>query len=110
MKHITPCLWFDGNAEEAVKFYISIFKNSKIKSMARYGEAAAQMSGQPKGSVLTIMFELQGQEFMALNGGPNFKFTQAVSFMVNCENQEEIDRMWNALSGPGSGGEESMCG
>lgn len=114
MKHITPCLWFDSNAEEAVQFYTSIFKSerggSKIKDIAHYGESAAKMSGRPKGSVMTVMFELQGQEFMALNGGPMFKFTEAVSFMVNCENQEEVDRYWEALSGPGSGGEEGPCG
>jgi len=113
MEHITPCLWFDDNAEEAVTFYISIFKDrggSKIKETSRYGEAAAAASGRPKGSVLTIMFEILGQEFMALNGGPVFKFNEAVSFMVNCDTQDEIDRTWNALSGPGSGGEESSCG
>ena len=110
MKHITPCLWFDTNAEEAVKFYTSLFPNSKIKHTTRYGDAAAKASGQPKGSVLTIMFEMLGQEYMALNGGPIFKFTEAISLMVMCENQQEIDRLWNALAGPDSGGEESQCG
>jgi predicted 3-demethylubiquinone-9 3-methyltransferase (glyoxalase superfamily) len=107
MKHITPCLWFDSNAEEAAKFYTSIFKNSKIKNIACYGESGSLASHQPKGSVMTVLFELQGQEFMGLNGGPLFKFSEAVSFMVYCENQEEIDRYWKALS---EGGEEGPCG
>ena len=110
MKQITPCLWFDDNAEDAAKFYTSIFKNSRIKHIARYDEATAAASGQPKGSVLTVLFELHGQEFMGLNGGPMFKFNEAVSFMIMCDNQEEVDRYWNALSGPGSGGQESQCG
>jgi len=108
MKHITPCLWFDKNAEEAVNFYLSVFKNSKIKTTAYYGEAASKASGQPKGSVLTIHFELNGQEFMALNGGPVFKFNEAVSFMVMCEDQKEIDHYWNSLTS--GGGQESQCG
>jgi len=110
MKHITPCLWFDNNAEEAVKFYTSVFPKSKIKNTTHYGEAASKASGQPKGSVLTILFELLGQEIMALNGGPIFKFTEAISLMVMCETQQEIDQIWNALAGPGSGGQESQCG
>jgi predicted 3-demethylubiquinone-9 3-methyltransferase (glyoxalase superfamily) len=102
-KKITPFLWFDDQAEEAVNFYISVFKNSKIGDVRRYGD---DVPG-PKGKVMTISFELDGQEFMALNGGPQFKFTEAISFFVNCENQEEIDRLWYTLS---EGGEESMCG
>jgi predicted 3-demethylubiquinone-9 3-methyltransferase (glyoxalase superfamily) len=110
MKHITPCLWFDDNAEEAVKFYASIFKDVKVKHIARYSESGAAVSGRPKGSVMTVTFELQGQEFVGLNGGPMFKFSEAVSFMVYCESQEEVDRYWKALCGPGSGGEEGPCG
>jgi len=107
MQKITPCLWFDSNAEEAVKFYASLFKNSKIKSITRYSEEAAKASGRPKGSVLTVAFQLEGQEFLALNGGPIFKFTEAVSFIVNCATQAEVDRLWEELS---EGGEEGQCG
>jgi predicted 3-demethylubiquinone-9 3-methyltransferase (glyoxalase superfamily) len=107
MQKLTPCLWFDDKAEEAVKFYASIFKNSKIKSITRYSEDAAKVSGRPKGSVLTVAFQLAGQEFLALNGGPIFKFTEAVSFIVNCETQAEIDRLWEKLS---EGGEKGQCG
>jgi predicted 3-demethylubiquinone-9 3-methyltransferase (glyoxalase superfamily) len=104
---ITPFLWFDDKAEEAAKFYTSIFKNSKIGKMIRYDEEAAQASGRPAGSVMTVEFQLEGQEFVALNGGPHFKFTEAVSFVVNCEAQEEVDYFWSKLS---AGGEESRCG
>lgn len=107
MQTITPCLWFDDKAEEAAKFYVSIFKNSKLGPMTRYGEAGANVSGRPKGSVMTVTFEIEGQEFVALNGGPLFKFTEAVSFMVKCETQQEIDEMWEKLS---QGGEEGPCG
>jgi predicted 3-demethylubiquinone-9 3-methyltransferase (glyoxalase superfamily) len=107
MQKITPCLWFDGNAEEAVNFYISIFKNSKIVSVARYGQAGAEASGQPKESVMTVTFELEGQRFLALNGGPEFKFTEAISFMVNCATQERVDQLWEKLS---DGGQEIQCG
>ena len=107
MQKITPCWWFDDQAEEAVKFYASIFKNSKIKSITRYSEDAAKVSGRPKGSVLTVAFKLAGQEFLALNGGPIFKFTEAVSFIVNCQTQAEVDRLWEKLS---EGGEEGQCG
>jgi len=100
-------LWFDDQAEEAVKFYASIFKNSKIKSITRYSEDAAKVSGRPKGSVLTVAFKLAGQEFLALNGGPIFKFTEAVSFIVNCKTQAEVDRLWEKLS---EGGEKGQCG
>ena len=107
MQKITPCWWFDDQAEEAVKFYASIFKNSKIKSITRYSEDAAKVSGRPKGSVLTVAFRLAGQEFLALNGGPIFKFTEAVSFIVNCQTQAEVDRLWEKLS---EGGEKGQCG
>jgi predicted 3-demethylubiquinone-9 3-methyltransferase (glyoxalase superfamily) len=104
---ITPFLWFDDKAEEAAKFYASIFKNSKIGKITRYEEEAAKPTGRPAGSVMTVEFQLDGQDFVALNGGPIFKFTEAVSFVVNCENQEEVDYFWKKLS---AGGEESRCG
>jgi predicted 3-demethylubiquinone-9 3-methyltransferase (glyoxalase superfamily) len=107
MRKIIPCLWYDENAEDAVNFYASIFENLKVTNIARYGEAAAAASGRPKGSVMTITFELKGQEFMALNGGPAFKFTPAISLMVNCDTQEEVDRLWERLS---EGGETEVCG
>jgi predicted 3-demethylubiquinone-9 3-methyltransferase (glyoxalase superfamily) len=107
MQKITPFLWFDNQAEEAVNFYTSIFKNSKIKSVSRYGEAGAEASGRPKGTVMTVTFELEGQEFIALNGGPHFKFTEAISFVVNCESQDEVDELWEKLS---EGGEKEQCG
>jgi predicted 3-demethylubiquinone-9 3-methyltransferase (glyoxalase superfamily) len=103
MQGITPFLWFDDNAEEAVNFYTSIFPDSKILNTARYGDGAPR----PKGTVMTATFLLNGQEFMALNGGPMFKFTEAVSFMVTCENQQEIDMYWEKLS---AGGQKSRCG
>ena len=106
-QRITPFLWFDTQAEEAVKFYTSIFRNSKIGNTTRYDEEGAKVSGRPKGSVMTIDFELAGQEFTALNGGPLFKFTEAVSFVVNCETQREVDDFWEKLS---AGGEKSQCG
>jgi predicted 3-demethylubiquinone-9 3-methyltransferase (glyoxalase superfamily) len=104
---ITPFLWFDHQAEEAVKFYTSIFKPSKIAKVARYDEASAKASGQPADSVMTIEFELSGQRFMTLNGGPHFKFNEAVSFVVNCKTQAEVDRFWKKLS---AGGKELECG
>ena len=107
MQKITPCLWFDNQAEEAAKFYASIFKNSKIGNMTRYGEAGAKVSGRPNGSVMTVTFEIEGQEFVALNGGPHFTFSEAVSLMVKCETQKEIDEMWEKLS---QGGEKGQCG
>lgn len=107
MQKLTPCLWFDDKAEEAATFYVSIFKNSRLGSIARYGEAGAQASGRPKGSVMTVTFEIEGQEFVALNGGPLFKFSEAVSFMVKCNSQAEIDEVWSKLS---EGGEEGPCG
>ena len=103
MQKITPFLWFDGKAEEAMNFYISIFRNSKIGSVTRYGEAGPG----PKGMVMTATFQLDRQEFMALNGGPQFKFTEAISFLVNCETQEEVDELWVKLS---EGGEKGRCG
>jgi predicted 3-demethylubiquinone-9 3-methyltransferase (glyoxalase superfamily) len=107
MQKITPCLWFNNQAEDAAKFYASIFKNSKIGDMTRYGKAGAKVSGRPKGSVMTVTFELEGQEFVALNGGPHFTFSEAISFMVKCETQKEIDEMWEKLS---QGGEKGQCG
>jgi predicted 3-demethylubiquinone-9 3-methyltransferase (glyoxalase superfamily) len=108
MQKITPFLWFDHQAEEAAKFYASIFKNSKIARVLRYDEEAAKASGQPVGSVLTIEFEIEGQKFVALNGGPQFKFNESVSFVVNCETQKEVDYFWEELTA--DGGEESQCG
>jgi len=107
MQRITPFLWFDDQAEEAVDFYVSIFKNSKIRSIARYDEEGAKAAGRPKGSVMTVAFELDGQDFTALNGGPIFKFTEAMSLVVNCETQEEVDHFWERLS---AGGQEVQCG
>jgi predicted 3-demethylubiquinone-9 3-methyltransferase (glyoxalase superfamily) len=107
MQKITPFLCFDNQAEEAVNFYTSIFKNSKIKSVTRYGEAGGEVSGRPKGTVMTIAFQLDGQEFAALNGGPHFKFTEAISFVVNCETQDEVDELWEKLS---EDGEKGQCG
>ena len=103
MQKITPFLWFDYQAEEAINFYTSIFKNSKIVSVSRYGEAGPG----PAGSLMTATFQLEGQQFMALNGGPQFKFTEAVSFFVNCQSQAEVDYLWERLS---EGGEEGQCG
>jgi predicted 3-demethylubiquinone-9 3-methyltransferase (glyoxalase superfamily) len=107
MQKITPFLWFDNQAEEAARFYASIFDNSKIGTITRYGREGAAVSGQPAGSVMTVAFQLAGQEFVALNGGPQFKFTDAVSFVVNCQTQEEIDSYWEKLS---AGGQEVQCG
>jgi predicted 3-demethylubiquinone-9 3-methyltransferase (glyoxalase superfamily) len=105
MQKITPFLWFDNQAEEAANFYVSVFKNSKVKEMTRY--TGEEPVGQ-QGSVMTVVFELNGQEFVALNGGPRFKFTEAISFVVNCETQEEIDYYWEKLTA--DGGEEVQCG
>jgi len=107
MQKINPHLWFDNQAEEAANFYVSIFKNSKIGSIARYGEEGAKISGRPKGTVMTVTFQLDGQEFIALNGGPLFKFSEAISFLVNCRTQEEVDELWEKLS---KGGEKGQCG
>ncbi len=107
MQKITPFLWFDDKAEEAAHFYVSIFKNAKVGNVTRYGEAAADASGRPPGSVMTVAFQLNGQDFVALNGGPHFHFNEAVSLVVNCEMQAEIDEYWERLS---SGGQEGQCG
>lgn len=107
-KHkITPCLWFDTQAEAAATFYVSVFKNAKLGRISRYGEAGHEVHGRPAGSVMTVEFELDGQPFVGLNGGPHFKFSEAVSFQVHCETQEEVDYFWDAL---GKGGEEGPCG
>ena len=103
IQKITPFLWFDHEAEEAANFYTSVFKNSKVESVTRYGEAGPG----PKGSVMTAAFELEGQKFTALNGGPSFKFTEAISFVVHCETQQEVDHYWENLS---EGGKEVQCG
>jgi predicted 3-demethylubiquinone-9 3-methyltransferase (glyoxalase superfamily) len=110
MQKVTPFLWFKDNAEDAVKFYTSIFKNSKIGRILRYSEEVAKVSqsGQPAGSVLTIEFEIEGQKFVALNGGPEFQFNESISFVVNCETQKEVDYFWEKLTA--DGGEESQCG
>jgi len=107
MQKITPFLWFDIQAEEAAKFYTSVFKNSKIKNSTKYDEEASKAAGRPKGSVMTVEFELDGQAFVALNGGPHFKFTEAVSFVIDCKSQEEVDYYWEKLT---DGGEEVQCG
>ena len=107
MQKITPCLWFDDQAEEAAKFYVSIFKNSKLGTYYPLWRGRRRGLGRPKGSVMTVTFEIDGQEFVALNGGPHFKFSEAISLMVKCETQKEIDEMWQKLS---QGGEEGPCG
>lgn len=103
MQKITPCLWFDGKAEEAARFYASIFKRSKVGKIARYPEG----SPGPVGSVMTVAFQIEGQSFLGLNGGPLFKFTEAISFIVDCKTQKEVDALWEKLS---EGGEKSQCG
>jgi predicted 3-demethylubiquinone-9 3-methyltransferase (glyoxalase superfamily) len=107
MQRITPCLWFDNQAEEAVDFYVSVFRNAKKGKVARYGKSSANVSGRPEGSVLTVAFELNGQHFLAMNGGPMYKFSPATSMMVVCDTQEEIDHYWDRLS---EGGKPSQCG
>ena len=107
MQRISPFLWFDDKAEEAAKFYVSVFRNSKLGAVSRYGESAAKASGRPAGSVMTVEFHLDGQQFVALNGGPVFKFNESVSFVVNCETQAEIDHYWEKLC---AGGVEVQCG
>jgi predicted 3-demethylubiquinone-9 3-methyltransferase (glyoxalase superfamily) len=103
MQKITPFLWFDDNAEEAMNFYVSLFKNSKVGTVTRYGDAGPG----PKGTVMSASFQLDGQDFFALNGGPLFKFTEAISLFVNCETQQEVDDLWEKLS---AGGQKSRCG
>jgi predicted 3-demethylubiquinone-9 3-methyltransferase (glyoxalase superfamily) len=109
MQKITPCLWFDDNAEEASKFYASIFKGSKIGDITRYGEEGYEIHRKAPGTVMTIEFDIEGQKFLALNGGPLFKFNEAISFQVHCETQEEVDYYWEKLS---EGGDEKaqVCG
>ena len=111
MPNITTCLWFDKEAEEAANFYVRVFseggRSAKIGKVARYGEVGAEVSGQPKGTVMVVEFELDGNEFLGLNGGPHFKFTPAVSFIVTCKKQAEIDYFWQEL---GEGGKEGQCG
>ena len=107
MPKLTPFLWFNNNAEEAVDFYLKVFPNSKIKSLTRYDEAGAKVSGQKKGSVMVMYFSLDGKDFGALNGGPMYQFSQATSFVIDCKNQKEVDHYWNALS---KGGEIQPCG
>ena len=104
---ITPCLWFDNQAEEAVYFYTSIFKDSKIESISRYGKEGHEIHGQKEGSVMSVSFRINGQSFTALNGGPIFKFNEAISLQVYCETQEEIDYFWERLT---DGGQEAQCG
>lgn len=104
---LTPCLWFDTQAEDAANFYTSVFENSRIKQISRYGNAGREVHGKESGSVMVVEFELEGQTFTALNGGPHFKFNEAVSFQVMCDTQDEIDRFWSRLS---QGGQEGQCG
>jgi predicted 3-demethylubiquinone-9 3-methyltransferase (glyoxalase superfamily) len=108
MQKITPFLWYDNNAEEAAKFYLTVFDNSRITKTTRYDDESSKAAGRPVGSVMTIEFELDGQKFVAINGGPHFKFTEAVSFVIECENQEKVDYFWEKLSA--GGGQESQCG
>src|SRR5205085_11956609 len=108
IQKITPFLWFNDNAEQAVKFYTSVFKKSKIRQITRYGEEASKATGKPVGSVMTVEFEIEGQRFVAMNGGPNFPFTEAVSFFVSCKTQAELDYYWKKLTS--GGGKEVACG
>lgn len=108
MKKITPFLWFNDQAEEAAKFYVTVFKNSKLGRIARYSDEAAKASGRTAGSAMTVSFKLNGQEFTALNGGPVFSFSPAISFVVPCETQREIDRLWEKLTA--GGGDPGQCG
>ena len=107
MQKVTPCLWFDTEAEDAAQFYVSIFKNSGIDEISRYGKEGFEIHGRPEGSVMTVAFRLEGQTFTALNGGPQFKFTEAVSFQISCDSQDEVDYFWKKLT---AGGEEGPCG
>ena len=109
IQKITPCLWFDNQAEEAAKFYVSLFKKSAIGAVTRYGKEGFAVHGRPEGSAMTVSFSLEGQEFTALNGGPHFKFSEAISFVVKCETQTEVDHYWDEL---GEGGDERarQCG
>jgi predicted 3-demethylubiquinone-9 3-methyltransferase (glyoxalase superfamily) len=107
MKGLTTCLWFDNQAEEAARFYTSLFKHSHVGDILRYGASGSKVSGRPEGSVMTVEFELAGDQYVALNGGPDFKFTEAISITVNCEDQAEVDHYWSKLS---EGGSEGPCG
>lgn len=107
MQKISPCLWFHNEAEEAANFYVSVFEDGKILNITHYSESSAEASGQPQGSVMTVVFEIDGQQFMALNGGPIFKFSEAVSLMIHCDTQDKVDYYWEKLS---AGGEEGQCG
>jgi predicted 3-demethylubiquinone-9 3-methyltransferase (glyoxalase superfamily) len=109
MPKIVPNLWFDSEAEEAARFYVSIFKNSKMNSISRYGKEGFEIHGKPAGSVLTVEFELDGQNFLALNGGPHFKFNEAVSFQIDCKSQDEVDHYWEKL-GAGGDPKAQQCG
>jgi len=107
IQKLQPCLWFEKDAESAAKFYTSIFKNSQISSIVKYGDSASKTSGMPKGTTMSVSFTLEGQEFLALNGGPLFKFSEAISFMIMCKDQKEIDYYWDKLT---SDGQEGPCG
>jgi len=109
IQRITPFLWFNNDAEDAVKFYVSVFKNSRIGQITHYTKESSNASGQPEGSVMTIAFELDGQPFTAINGGPHFKFNEAVSFVINCDSQDEIDHYWNKLT-EGGDPKSQICG
>ena len=104
---ITPCLWFDTEAEDAARFYCSVFENAKINSISHYGKEGFEIHGRPAGSVMAVEFEIEGQKFVGLNGGPHFKFDEAVSFQVHCKTQDEVDYFWSKLS---EGGQEGPCG
>jgi predicted 3-demethylubiquinone-9 3-methyltransferase (glyoxalase superfamily) len=107
LRKITPCLWFDGQAEDAAKHYVSIFDNAKIGKISRYGEEGHEIHGREPGSVMVVEFELEGQKFVGLNGGPQFTFSEAISFQIDCKDQGEVDYFWERLS---EGGEEGPCG
>jgi predicted 3-demethylubiquinone-9 3-methyltransferase (glyoxalase superfamily) len=107
LQKITPCLWFDSEAEEAARFYVFVFRNARIGKISHYGKEGFEFHGRPEGSVMTLEFEIEGQSFTALNGGPHFKFNEAISFQIPCETQEEIDHYWERLS---AGGEVQQCG
>jgi predicted 3-demethylubiquinone-9 3-methyltransferase (glyoxalase superfamily) len=107
LQKITPCLWFDSEAEEAARFYVSVFRNARIGKISRYGKEGVEVHGRPAGSVMTAEFEIEGQSFTALNGGPHFKFNEAISFQIPCETQDEIDHYWERLS---AGGQILDCG
>jgi predicted 3-demethylubiquinone-9 3-methyltransferase (glyoxalase superfamily) len=109
VQRITPCLWFDDQGEEAAQFYCAIFPNSRVGKVSRYGKEGREIHGKPEGSAMSVEFELDGQAFTAINGGPDFKFTEAISFQVHCETQEEVDHYWERLLG-GNGAQPQQCG